>query len=176
MKFPLHVSPHGHETSMIRRILIGRDLRVTLRRGALLAIAAWLFFRFVCLPVRVRGNSMEPTFLNGEMHAACLVQYLWRAPQRGEVVVISMSGTRAFYLKRILALPGERIAFTNGTLLVNGEQHGEAYMEEHGSWTMPEMTIPAGEYFVAGDNRSIPIDRHTLGTVDKSKIVGKLAF
>ena len=176
MKLSFHFSPPQQDASLFRRILVGRDLRITLRRGALLAVAAWLFFRFICLPVRVRGSSMEPTFLNGEMHAACLVQYLWRTPQRGDVVVISMSGTRAFYLKRVLGLPGERIAFTNGTMLVNGERHEEAYIEEHGSWTMPEMTIPAGEYFVAGDNRAIPIDRHTLGTVDKTKIMGKLAF
>ena len=172
----LHFSPPDHQASLFQRILVGRDLRITLRRGLLVAIAAWLFFRFVCLPVRVRGSSMEPTFQNGEMHAACLLQHLWRTPQRGDVVVISMSGTRAFYLKRILALPGERIAFSNGVLLIDGRKFEEAYIEEHGTWTMPEMTVPDGEYFVAGDNRAIPIERHTLGTVNRSMIMGGVVF
>jgi len=153
-------------------MLIGRDVRVTLRRAAVLAVVVWLLARYVCLPVRVRGSSMEPTFRNGEFHAACLLEHLWQTPQRGEVVVISMSGTRAFYLKRILALPGERIAFTNGILLINGRPQPEPYLQEHGAWSMREMAVPDGEYFVAGDNRAIPMEQHTLGTVDEAHIAG----
>ena len=163
-------------SSLLRRLLVGRDIRVTLRRALLLAVASVLFFRFVCLPVRVRGGSMEPTFKNGELHAAWLLQHAWRPPQRGEVVVISMSGTRAFYLKRILALPGERIAFDRGTLLINNDRQPEPYLHGTGNWTMAEMTVPDGEYFVAGDNRSIPIERHTLGTVNRKMIVGGLIW
>jgi len=163
-------------SSLLRRLLIGRDIRVTLRRALLLAVASVLFFRFVCLPVRVRGSSMEPTFKNGELHAACLLQHAWRAPQRGEVVVISMSGTKAFYLKRILALPGERIAFDRGTLLINDRPQPEPYLHGTGTWTMAEMMVPDGEYFVAGDNRSIPIERHTLGTVNRKMILGGLLW
>jgi signal peptidase I len=158
------------------RLLFGSDLKRTLRRGALLAVGTWLFLRFVCLPMRLQGVSMEPTFHTGAIHVANLLKYRWNAPQRNDIVVISMTGHHAFYLKRVLGMPGESVAFQEGQLLVNGRPCAEPYLAHTGRWTLAATPVGSNEYFVAGDNRELPIEFHTLGAVDREKIVGGLLF
>ena len=157
---------------VLRRILIGENLMTTLRRAILLALFCILLFNYVLLPVRVRGRSMEPTFRDGTWHVANLLKFAVRAPRRGEVVVISIAGRRALYLKRVLGLPGETIGFFNGQLIVNGREQPEPYLSGRGDGTLPPITIGEDEYFVAGDNRTGPIENHTLGTVKRKKITG----
>ncbi len=154
------------------RLLLGSDLKRTLRRGALLALFTYLLLRYVCLPVRLQGVSMEPTLHGGDIHVANLLKYAWRTPQRGDLVVISMTGRHAFYLKRIIGLPGETISFRRGQLHANGQPIPEPYLAETGMWQLAPTVIGANEYFVAGDNRELPIEAHTLGTVDRGKIMG----
>lgn len=159
-----------------RRLLIGRHPRRSIVRGLVLGLVVLIVLRYAALPVRLRGPSMEPTLHNGSVHVANLLRYARSEPRRGDVVVIAMTGNRAFYLKRVVGLPGERIAFSNGILRINGQPVKEDYVRDASAWTMPEMTIASNSYFVAGDNRAIPMELHTLGTVDRSKIRGGLLF
>jgi signal peptidase I len=162
--------------SFIRRITIGKNPRQTLRVALLLALLTFAVCRYVVLPVRVQGFSMEPTFRNKSIHVAYMLAYARKAPQRGDIVLISMSGRGAMYMKRVLALPGERIAFMGGQLFINGKPVGETYLRERGSWTMPEMPLRSDEYFVAGDNRSVDISYHALGSVYRKDILGGILF
>lgn len=163
--------------SLLRRIVLGSNVRATFRRGALLALLTFIATQYVIMPVRPQGLSMAPNYRDGSLHFASLLRYAWTPPQRGDVVLIAMAaGRHAVYLKRVVGLPGERIAFRNGDLLINGKLIPEPYIVYTGRWTMPEMTIPDGEYFVAGDNRALPLDWHTLGTVERERIVGGIAF
>lgn len=159
-----------------KRFIAGSNPRKTVVRAAVLGVATFLLLRFVCLPLRVQGVSMEPTFRSGQIHCANLLKYAFRSPRRGDIAVVAMTGNRAFYMKRVLGLPGERIAFAQGRLLINGRPEEEPWIANRGNWMMPEMTIPEGEYFVAGDNRALPIEWHTLGTVKRAKIRGGLFF
>ncbi len=159
-------------TVTLRRILLGRDPAVTLRRAVLVAALTYLVVRHVCMPVRLHGISMEPTLHDGSMHPVNLLRYAFRPPQRGDIVVISMAGDHAFYLKRVLGLPGDTVAFRNGRLYVNRIETAEPYVAELGDWNMPDLLVPTNEYFVAGDNRSVPFEEHVLGTVSRQKIVG----
>jgi len=52
----------------------------------------------------------------------------------------------------------------------------EPYVICRGLWNMPPMKVPAGEFFVAGDNRVMPMQQHTLGTVPGGKIIGGLLW
>ena len=157
-----------------QRLLWGRRLSITLVRAVVLAVGCWLLLRFVCLPLRVAGTSMLPTIRDGSWHLANLLQYRWREPRRGELVMIRMVGRRAFYLKRVLALPGERIAFVRGQLWINDREMTEPYLREYGDWTMPEVTLAPGEYFVAGDHRALPLAQHKAGAVCRADIMGGL--
>ena len=162
--------------ALIRRIVFGGNPRKTLRVTLLLALLAFLICRYVVLPVRVQGLSMEPTFHNRSIHLAYMLAYAGKEPARGDIVLISMSGRGTMYMKRVLALPGERVSFMGGQLFVDGKPINESYLKERGSWTMPEMSLRADEYFVAGDNRSIDISYHMLGSVYRSDILGGLLF
>lgn len=158
------------------RVLLGAQPRRTLYRCLFIALAAYLLFHYVCLPVRITGASMEPTFKDRTVHFAYLLKYSKHEPARGDIVVIAMAGRHALYLKRVLALPGETIRFDNGQLLINGHPVDESYLNYKGTWTVPKTMVPAGHYFVAGDNRSLPPEHHTLGTVERSRIVGGILF
>jgi signal peptidase I len=168
--------PTPREVPRYQRLVFGSDLRRTLRRGALLVLLACLLLRYVCLPVRLRGVSMEPTFHDGEIHVANLLKYAWREPQRGDIVVISMTGRHALYLKRVLGLPGETISFDGGRLHADGQPVPEPYLTTTGTWHLAATAVGINDYFVAGDNRELPMELHTLGTVDRGKILGGLFF
>ena len=164
------------EPSLLRRMIIGGSPRRTLRVALLLALLTFVVFRYVVLPVRVQGLSMEPTFHNRSIHLAYMLAYAKHPPRRGDIVLISMSGRGTMYMKRVLALPGERISFMGGQLFINGKPVSEGYLKQRGSWTMPEMSLRPDEYFVAGDNRSVDISYHMLGSVYRSDILGGILF
>lgn len=161
--------PFGWQT-----ILIGRRPAATLRRAALLAVASLIFFSFIAQPVFIRGASMEPTYRDGGVRLANVLRYRFHEPERGDVVVIAMAGRRAMYMKRILALPGETVLFSDGDLIVNGERLPEPYVLKSGTWNTPVEILGANEYYVAGDNRSMPVHEHVMGTVERSRIIGKM--
>lgn len=119
---------------------------------------------------------MEPTYRNRALHLVWLRAYAQEDPCRFDVVAIRTAGARAFYLKRILGLPGERVELTDGTLRIDGEVVPEPYLVETGNWTQPEMVLGPGEYYVAGDNRSMPREQHTHGVVQRADVAGKLVW
>ena len=160
----------------IRRIIFGSSLRRTLIRAGVLAVAAFVVFKFLLLPVRISGISMEPTYKNGSINFINTLRYWRHTPDRGDVISIRMAGRRVMLFKRIIGLPGERLSFANGTLLINGKSIPEPYLKENCSWNMPEVIIGPNEFFVAGDNRGISMDGHTHGRVEYSRIVGEVLF
>lgn len=156
--------------------LLGRRPSRTLVRALVLALLTYGVGRHLARPVRVRGTSMEPTLADRSLHLASLVRYRRAPPARGDVVIIAMAGGRAFYLKRVLGLPGERVKLESGRLFINGTVQPEPYLPEGGGWTMPERPLEPDEFFVAGDNRRMPLEDHAAGVVQRDRIVGGLLF
>ena len=103
--------------SLLQRILIGGNVRWTMvRLLVLLAVTTFVLNYFFpegearYRRILVDGKSMDPTYVHGEtlwMHA---LEYSDETPQRGDVVVLGQEGHSPFYLKRIIGLPGERVA------------------------------------------------------------------
>ena len=160
----------------VKRILFGKSLRRTLVRAAVLATSSFILFKFLLLPVRIDGASMEPRYRNGSVNLVNTLRYRFREPRRGDVVAIRMAGRQVMYLKRIIGLPGERLAFHNGILMVNGKVTPEPYVKNSCDWNRAEVTIGLNEFFVAGDNRLMPIKAHAHGRVEHSRIVGGPLF
>jgi signal peptidase I len=77
------------------------------------------------------------------------------------------------YLKRIVGLPGESIAFVDGRLLVNGRILDEPYEKSSCDWNAEAVTLGTNEYFVVGDNRTMPKEEHTFGKAERNRIVGR---
>jgi signal peptidase I len=159
-------------------ITIGRNWKFTLLRLAIFIIACFFIFRFVLLPIRVEGISMLPTYQNGSVNFVNRLAYLRHPPQRGDVVGIRLSDPSIMwpsimYLKRIIGLPGETVAFVNGKVLINGEVLDEPYEKDGCDWNLPPVKLGPDEYFAVGDNRSMPSQFHVFGKVERDHIVGK---
>ncbi len=166
----LHVTPRA------QRWIWGAHPRRTLVRAALLALALVVLGRWVWLPARVHGASMTPTLADGSWHVIARLRYHGRAPARGDVVALRMAGWRVMYIKRVLAVPGDTLAFAAGQLNVNGTDVPEPYVKFQGAWTLPTVALGPDEYFVAGDNRAMPIEEHAAGLVSGRRIAGGLWF
>jgi len=157
--------------------LIGRNPKNTAIRAVSLVIVCFVVFRFVALPVRVRGVSMEPTYRNGAVNLINRLSFARTRPKRGDVVGVTFTGESVQLLKRIIALPGERFAIRNGVVQIDGEPLAEPYTEVNQHWTTrTERELGPFEYVVIGDNRTMDMNLHTWGVVDRSRIVGKVLF
>jgi signal peptidase I len=162
-------------TAWWTRALWGRDPRRTLRRTALSAALLLFVFGLCCRPLLVRGHSMEPTLRDGQLRIGSRWWiHAQRNPARGDVVVIKRAGGRNFFVKRILALPGDTIAFSNGHLRINGDEVPEPYRTPDSDWTLPEQRMGPDQFFVAGDNRSMPMAEHAIGRVERAALAGRV--
>jgi signal peptidase I len=157
----------------LRILLIGRNPRLTLVRAVILgALTVWAF-KAAIIPVRVRGGSMLPTFQDRGVNFLNRLVYLRHPPERGDVVGIRYAGPSIMLLKRVVGLPGERIGFHAGRVTVNGEPLDEPYVKFPSDWERDPVQLGPDEYFVVGDNRSMPIELHTFGVAKRERILGK---
>jgi signal peptidase I len=165
--------------SWLRILALGRNPKITLIRAAILAAVCAVVFKLALLPIRVEGVSMTPAYADRSFHFVNRLAYLWREPGRGDVVGIrltpqqGLSAPHIMYLKRIVGLPGEAISFADGHLSVNGRTLDEPYEKGPCDWNLAPETLGPDEYFVVGDNRSMPRRDHTFGRVGRDRIVGK---
>ena len=160
----------------VKRWVFGRNPRMTALRVVVLILGATAVFGWILLPVRAHGISMRPTYGDGTLLLVNRTAYRWTMPSRGDVVAIRMAGWRTVYVKRIVALPGERVAITNGILLVNDQPVSEPYVKYRSRWQTAPVTLAGDEYFVVGDNRGMAQTSHEFGKVKRDRIVGKVVF
>ena len=158
----------------LRIVLVGRNPKVTLVRAVVLAVLVIVGYKVTLFHIRVEGISMLPTYQNGTTHFVNRLAYLRHEPQRGDVVSIRLAGIHVMYMKRIIGLPGETVAFVNGRVLIDGEVLDEPYEKLQCDWNLPPEKLGPNEYFVVGDNRSMRPDEHTFGKVSRDRIVAKL--
>ena len=162
--------------SWIRRITLGRDPRRTLTRVAVLTAVSVVTFGWLLTPVRVSGISMEPTYHDSTLNLVNRIVYRIRSPRRGDVVAIRLAGPNVLYVKRIVALPAERVSIVEGIVEINGAPLIEPYVYKRERWNYPEVTVGPREYFVIGDNRSMRMVDHDFGRVDARRVLGMLLF
>jgi len=149
--------------------------RFFLLRILVLILATVLIFTQVLIPLRIEGQSMEPTYSNG-FNLCWRGRYLFASPQRGDVVAIRFAGNRVLLLKRIVALAGDNVAFEHGILVVNGQEVQEPYVQYRADWNLEPRTVEPGKVYVVGDNRGVPMHRHHFGQVEEQRIVGGLLW
>lgn len=161
-----------------RVLLAGRNPKVTLIRAAVLATVCFVIFKFVLLPARVTGASMEPTYRNGGVNLINRLAYMRSKPARGDVVGVKFTGSRVQLFKRVVALPGETFAIRRGVVYIDGQPLSEPYTTANLSWTTrtPPEPLPSGMYVVIGDNRTMDMNLHEWGKISSDRIVGKAVF
>ena len=126
---------------------------------------------------RVEGDSMLPSFFEGDYLLAHCDSALKRPPVRGDVVVALLENCGRSILKRVVGLPGEQIAFSEGMLLINGQKLEEPYLRGLPPYLgLGNSCFTAGsdEYFVLGDNRARSTDSRHYGPVRPAQIEGKV--
>lgn len=169
----------------------------------LLALLIFVAVRSVVLNFRVDGESMSPNLDSGQMllvnrtvywhvdvnaildalpfveRSGERVVYPFHPPQRGDIVVLHPPVEQGKpYIKRVIGLSGERLSIHDGAVYVNGERLEEPYLNGLAtSWSgtlgQQELTIPEGQVYVLGDNRSNSSDSRAFGPIDIDQIVGR---
>jgi signal peptidase I len=160
---------------------LGIFLLELIKISVLAGVTIILVRHFLFKPFYVKGASMEPNFFEKEYLIIDEVNYRFREPKRGEVIVFKYpENPKEYFLKRIIGLPGERVKVSEGKVVVYNQQfpEGVAIKEEYldpSLRTDGEKTIVLGDdqYFVLGDNRNNSYDSRRFGPVDKNLIVGR---
>lgn len=148
------------------------------------SIAAIIRF-FLFTPIVVDGESMMPTLRDGDRMVVNKIGYDIGTPERFEIVVFHAPEQKN-YIKRIIGLPGDSIAYEDDQLYINGEAVDEPYLDEYKEeisegtltedFTLEERTnlteIPEGYFFVMGDNRRYSKDSRIIGLVPEDEIIG----
>ena len=131
---------------------------------------ALLLRRFVCLFVFVKGQSMMDTLRDGDVLFA-LRRGVGGELRRFDVVLCRYPNRRELFIKRIVALPGERVAIEQGRLMIDGVPVEEDFPLRPVRRDMVERALGQGEYFVLGDNRPSSRDSRSVGPIPKERIV-----
>ena len=159
---------------------IGQFILSFLETVVVALVISVVLYIFIMTPHEVIGNSMYPTYKNGEYLMANKVTYRLKEPERGDVIIFKYSSTQDF-IKRIIGLPGDTIMLKDGQLYINDQLLDESdYISDsiytNGGDFLREgesKTIPEGEYFVCGDNRPHSSDSRTFGPISEDDIKGK---
>lgn len=159
-------------SSHIHKFLFPKLNRRLGLRVAIVAFLAYASFGYICLPMKVRGISMVPTYHDRGFNFCWRPAAWFQTPQRGDVVMIRYAGKRVALFKRIVGMPGDSIAFKSGVLFRNNEPVDEPYVKGPCDWNLDVRVVSPDCVYVVGDNRSVDRDMHLFGEVKSSRILG----
>ncbi len=176
----------GGEAAFADPLEVGEDgLTVGQRRSARIALmlvgpltaillALLLVFYVYFGTTTVNGPSMYPTLWD---HDYVLITKGLAHPQRGDIVVLHVvyKGVTEEWMKRIVAIGGDRVDVAGDLITVNGQGEKFPHMIMNGGATVPveHIVVSQGQLFVAGDNRSVSLDSRYVGTFPVSSIHGR---
>ena len=130
---------------------------------------------------RVPSRSMMETLLPGDYFISNSWEFNTRVPKRGEVVVFLFpKDTSLKYVQRVIGLPGDTIQVQGADVRVNGTTLEEPYVKAENRRGLSigngEFKVPAGEFFVLGDNRDNSNDSRFWGTVPAANLYGSVEY
>jgi len=175
-------------------------LSVVLRYGFMVVVVVALVFltqAFIVRPYRIPSTSMSSTLKAGDRVLVNRFIYHFRAVRRGDIVVFKWPRNRKLtFIKRVIGLPGDKLLLSGGHLFINGVLQNEPYVARRDGQPLPTLAaptmsgsnvaapwslqrsykVPAGHYFMLGDNRAVSDDSRVWGTISKSDIIGAAFF
>lgn len=166
-----------HKPSIFRRFLS------FLVMVAIVLVGAWLLRAFVVEPFQIPSASMEETIKTGDMVFAEKVSYNFSDPEPGDIVVFSDPQVPSRTLiKRVIATEGQTVDLRDGKVYVDGVALSEPYTNGLPSYPLNTVgnvsitypyTVPKGDVWVMGDNRTNSSDSRYFGPIDKDTVFGK---
>lgn len=149
-----------------------------------LAVILYIGISFAVQAVHVEGLSMWATLNDNDYLIANKVDYRLHAPQRGDIIILRPPANNSTdFIKRVIALPGEKLLIRSGYVYINGHRLHEPYLPDE--WVNDNnyptdgsdgRVIPPNEYFVMGDNRNRSQDSRFFGPITRDRIDGKAWF
>ena len=142
----------------------------------IIIVLVLLFKHYIISPIRVDGDSMNPTLKNGDIMLLNEIGYKRGGVDRFDIVVIDTEDD--VIIKRVIGLPGDRIKYVDNKLYVNDKEVEEPF--EHDvthNFELIELgtdNVPINEYFVLGDNRNNSKDSRIIGFIKDYQIRGKV--
>ena len=145
----------------------------TLQIAILCALALAFFMR----TPQVSGLSMAPHIDSGEIVVINTMAYRFGRPSHGQIIAFHHdSPAPEIFIKRIIGLPGDRVAIDKGRVRVNGAPLDEPYVRFPDRRTFAQITVPQGALYVLGDNRADSDDSRFWGFVRQDQVLGKALF
>ena len=148
---------------------IVREILITV----VLAAAIFISARVTMQGYEVFQSSMEPNFSEGQRVMVIKAAYWFSDPQRGDVVVFQSPITDEEFIKRVIGLPGDTVEIVQGVVYVNGVRLAEPYVKNSFTYSLHKKVVPAGQYFVLGDNRDVSNDSHVGWYMPRENLIGK---
>ena len=165
-----------------KRKKVIREIRALLLVVFSAAVLGYAFITFVMQTVAVRGPSMEPTLFSKDTVILNKLSYVFGSVEPGDVVAIRAIGSDEYYdIKRVIGVPGDKVAVVGGKFLVNDQPLDPSYdpgiITSVGRMTS-SVTLGENEYFVIGDNPASSEDSRfsTYGNVTKNSIRGRVVY
>jgi len=162
----------------------GSSLLREVAEVVVLAVILYVGISFAVQAVHVEGLSMYATLDNNDYLIANKIDYRLHAPERGDIIILRPpTNNSTDFIKRVIALPGEKILIRSGAVYIDGHRLDEPYLPE--AWTNDNNyprngsdgeVIPANSYFVMGDNRNRSQDSRFFGPITRDRIDGKAWF
>jgi signal peptidase I len=170
-------SPTATASSLLREVF----------EVVVLAVILYLGISFAVQAVHVEGLSMYATLDDNDYLIANKIDYRLHAPQRGDIIILRPPADNSKdFIKRVIALPGEKLLIRDSVVYINGHKLDEPYLPEAwiqlNNWPSPGQGSPDGavmppnQYFVMGDNRNRSQDSRIFGPIGRDRIDGRAWF
>jgi signal peptidase I len=147
--------------------------------------------QFVAEARYIPSESMVPTLQVNDRLIVEKVSYRFHTPERGDIVVFMPPSAAGKYclgiqdpnvkikdafIKRVVALPGEKVEVKDGTVFINDQPLPESYIAAKPDYQLAPSVVPPDSFLVLGDNRNNSCDGHFWGPVPRENIIGRAAF
>ena len=180
-------TPDASEEKAGKKATTGRTILEYVVLAVVAIAVALLIQAFLVKPYRIPSESMENTLLIGDRVLVDRISWRFSDPERQQIVVFHPPFAGPVLIKRIIGMPGDTVSLRDGAVYINGKQLDEPYVRRIDGEAVPSepfdnglpwslqkpYKVPAGNYFVMGDNRIDSGDSREFGPVPRSQLVGK---